>query len=261
MNFLKRNAVAIAISVLIHVGLAAAIAFGPVQAALTRKISFNVTSLKQKKIEKPDLMRHPPGHPQELPPPVKRPKARKKKKVVDLTRVKKPHKPKQEQAALKIHEDRNPSEPDKPPVRVVTGVTLSSVTTPGTSGGGWSVPLGNTTFGPSTPRDQRPKEVPKEAPRAAYQVDRMPKLLQQPKVDYPEDAKRLGVEGKVLLKLEIDEHGKVTKADIVKSLYPSLDRVALKNAGKMIFRPALAHGEPVPVRILYTFSFVLEDEW
>ena len=86
-------------------------------------------------------------------------------------------------------------------------------------------------------------------------------MLERPDVDYPEDARRMGIEGKVLLKLEIDDKGRVTKVVLVKGLYPSLDRLAVESARKMLFKPAMAGGEPVPVKILYSYIFELEDEW
>ena len=260
--FLRRNAAALVASALVHSLLAAAIAFSSVQAARHSRVSFDVTTMKQRKAEhKPSLKHQGPRPGQELPPPVKRPepKPKPKKKMVDLT--KDVPKIKQEPLPLKIREEPKVAEPDEPEVRAVTGVTLSSVTTPGTSGGSWSVPLGNTTFGPPTPKEERPKEIPKLPPRRAFTIDREPVLLERPDVDYPEDARRMGIEGKVLLKLEIDDKGRVTKVVLVKGLYPSLDRLAVESARKMLFKPAMAGGEPVPVKILYSYIFELEDEW
>ena len=113
--FLRRNAAALVASALVHSLLAAAIAFSSVQAARHSRVSFDVTTMKQRKAEhKPSLKHQGPRPGQELPPPVKRPepKPKPKKKMVDLT--KDVPKIKQEPLPLKIREEPKVAEPDEP---------------------------------------------------------------------------------------------------------------------------------------------------
>jgi len=256
-RFLARNAAASAASAVLHVVLAAAIFLTPKADPRARRLSIGMTEVKPPEPDLKHLLKQRIKPDTELPPPAKRPPP-KPKKVVDLTRKPPPPKP-EDVIPLKLRPEGPPPDPNKPPVRAVTGVTLSSVSGPGASGGGWSVPVGNTTFGPPTKKHVPLPEVPTSAPRAAYEVDRMPRLVEQPPVVYPDEARRLGLEGQVVFNIEIDERGRVRKVKLVKGIHPLLDAAAAEGVKKMRFKPARAGGEAVPVRIRYVYTFVLDD--
>ncbi len=76
---------------------------------------------------------------------------------------------------------------------------------------------------------------------------------------YPESAKRLGIEGTVLLKLGVDKKGKVRKVILVRSLYPALDRIAIEMVLQINFSPAMQRDQPVDVWIAFPYTFSLED--
>ena len=255
-RFLARNAVASAASAVLHVGLAAAIFLTPKADPRARRLAIGMTEIKPPEPDLKQQLKQRIKPDTELPPPAKRPPPR-PKKVVDLTQ-KPPPKPEQV-IPLKLRPEGPPPDPNKPPVRAVTGVTLSSVSGPCASGGGWSVPVGNTTFGPPTRKHVPLPEVPTAPPRAAFEIDRMPELLEQPEVVYPEEARRLGLEGQVVFNIEIDDSGRVRKVKLVKGIHPLLDAAAAEGVKEMRFKPARAGGEAVPVRIRYVYTFVLDD--
>ena len=76
-------------------------------------------------------------------------------------------------------------------------------------------------------------------------------------IKYPDKAKLNGVEGKVFVKVFIDESGKVVKTSILKSAGTDLDDAAVYAIRKLNFKPALANGKPVKVVIVIPIAFKL----
>lgn len=62
----------------------------------------------------------------------------------------------------------------------------------------------------------------------------------------------------VTLELNIDEHGHVTGAQVVRKLHPALDEAAMQAARKTRFAPAMKDHSPVAAQLRFTFTFVLE---
>lgn len=78
---------------------------------------------------------------------------------------------------------------------------------------------------------------------------------------YPESQREAGQQAEVTLAIDIDVTGKVTHAEIRGAAQPGFDEAARAAALKLEFEPAkLPTGEPVAVRILYRFSFVLKEQ-
>ena len=76
--------------------------------------------------------------------------------------------------------------------------------------------------------------------------------------DYPPDAKRLGIEGQVKVRLKVDETGKVAARSLVTRLGHGLDELALKLANRLRFKPAIdTTDKPVPATVVWTFTFTL----
>lgn len=86
----------------------------------------------------------------------------------------------------------------------------------------------------------------------------MPKLLRDSIAEYPADVRRLGVQGRVVLELTVDEDGRVAAARVLKSLHPKLDEAATVAARALRFAPGTLDDRPVRVRIPYSYVFVLE---
>lgn len=76
---------------------------------------------------------------------------------------------------------------------------------------------------------------------------------------YPALSRRLGEEGKLVLKVELDETGRIGTARIVESSgYSRLDNAALSAVKTWRCRPAIRDGHPVPAVALQPFNFVIE---
>jgi len=88
-------------------------------------------------------------------------------------------------------------------------------------------------------------------------VQEKPVLLKQALPHYPEIARKVGVEGIVVVKVLIDKKGNVEKAEIFKSV-PALDDAALKAAKKCTFKPAKQRLKPVKVWMKIPYKFKLK---
>jgi len=75
---------------------------------------------------------------------------------------------------------------------------------------------------------------------------------------YPPEAEKKGLEGNVVLQLDIDAQGKVTGATVVNPAGNGFDEAAVAAALQFVFAPALRSGKAVPARILYRYSFTLK---
>lgn len=83
--------------------------------------------------------------------------------------------------------------------------------------------------------------------------------LQPPKPDYPIGAKRAGEQGKVVLRILIDERGMPERVDIQQSAgFPRLDDAARAAALRAVFKPHLEDGRAVPAYVLVPINFALK---
>jgi protein TonB len=77
---------------------------------------------------------------------------------------------------------------------------------------------------------------------------------------YTEEATKNGIEGPVMVRILVDEHGRVAEATVVKGLGYGLDAKALEAAKRLRFEPARDSADrAVPVRITWTFHFTLPE--
>lgn len=76
-------------------------------------------------------------------------------------------------------------------------------------------------------------------------------------VYYTEIAKRIGIEGKVVIEIIVDKTGDVVQAKIVKGIYDELDLIALNAVKKAKFSPGLQRGKPVRVKMWIPIVFKL----
>ena len=87
-----------------------------------------------------------------------------------------------------------------------------------------------------------------------------PQLQQFVPAPYPPEAKKEGLEGNVVLQLDIDATGQVTAATVVNPAGHGFDEAAVEAAKQFRFAPALRDGNPIPARILYRYSFTLQQD-
>ncbi|HSD62626.1 MAG TPA: energy transducer TonB [Ignavibacteriaceae bacterium] len=94
------------------------------------------------------------------------------------------------------------------------------------------------------------------------QADVMPSIIGgmyelQKNIKYPEKARVNGVEGKVFVKVFIDEKGNVIKTSILKSGGDGFDEAAINAIRKIKFTPGQMGGKPVKVVIVIPIMFKL----
>jgi protein TonB len=155
-----------------------------------------------------------------------------------------------------------PKDPPKQEVKPVFGVTMESTTTGDSS---FAVPVGNTTMidpsksakatGPVTPLPAAPAAPPKPEykPVSELYIKSMPDHdaeLCSKSIPYPDEAMQLGIEGRVTLRVELDERGHVHDVRVTKGLGHGLDQAAMyaiKHRAECKFSAAIAtDGKPVP---------------
>lgn len=92
-------------------------------------------------------------------------------------------------------------------------------------------------------------------------LTKMPALLEMREAEYPEDLRRLRIEGTVMLALTVDETGEVEKVELVSTSTPAFGPPAMTAATHFRFSPAEA-GElgPVSVIVNFRYDFTLQPE-
>lgn len=85
-----------------------------------------------------------------------------------------------------------------------------------------------------------------------------PFFLKMVKPDYPRLARRFGKEGKVVLRLSIDEHGRLVSVEIIEKAGYGFDEAAIDAVRASIFRPAKLNGHPVACKAVLPVRFRLE---
>lgn len=84
-----------------------------------------------------------------------------------------------------------------------------------------------------------------------------PEIIPGTRVDprYPEPARRVKVQGAVILEAVIDERGNVTSVRVLKGLPMGLDQAAIDAVARWRFQPATLDGRPVAVYYNLTVNF------
>jgi protein TonB len=208
-----------------------------------------------------DVNEPPPPPPDVRPPPPPPPEPPAKPKVV-MRHIAAPP-----PAAPPPPNQTPPKAAEAPPV---FGVTMDSVVSG--DGVGMAVPVGNTLM---TKDRSRPKNDDAPKPYAAaptaraftpvpdIYVAKWPEKIRDVNSDdiYPPEARRLGFEGKVVMRVSIDENGDVVEVKIVTPAGHGFDEAAKKAVLRGVkFKPAeTSDGKRVPVRIDYSFVFNLSQ--
>jgi TonB family protein len=92
-----------------------------------------------------------------------------------------------------------------------------------------------------------------------YPFDEPPKLVTFVDPAYPDEDRKAGRMGEVIVRATIDETGKVTHADVISSdVSAAMEESAVDAVMKCAFEPARKDGEPVPSRIAIPIRFKLE---
>lgn len=87
-----------------------------------------------------------------------------------------------------------------------------------------------------------------------------PKRLKPNRPEFPAELKAQGIEGDVVVRVDIAASGQVTGVTIVRSSgYPAFDAAAKHAAASERFAPALRDGSAVPFTLSYSYRFRIEE--
>lgn len=152
------------------------------------------------------------------------------------------------------------------PASETTHVDLTVGLDPNSFGGdGIVVPSGETVVGnvgdkagPPPPPMIPPPMAPPPPPVV---VKSMPRVLSVPRMPYPEEARRRGIQGEIQILVTVEADGRVTATELKKSVDPKLDELAMEALKKARFAPAMgSDGNPMRYTLVYRYVFRLEDE-
>lgn len=95
-------------------------------------------------------------------------------------------------------------------------------------------------------------------------VEVMPKLIGgissiQSKVQYPELAKREGIEGRVIVQFIVNKNGDVENPEIIRGIGGGCDEAAIEAVRLAKFKPGIQRGQPVQVQYNIPIVFKLSD--
>lgn len=105
-------------------------------------------------------------------------------------------------------------------------------------------------------------EEEREEPEIFIVVEERPTLIGglaalQQAVEYPEFAKKAGIEGTVFVQFVVDEKGNVENPQVTRSVHKLLDEAALEAIRQMKFTPGKQRGRPVKVQMSLPVRFIL----
>ncbi|MBI3653923.1 MAG: TonB family protein [Acidobacteria bacterium] len=92
---------------------------------------------------------------------------------------------------------------------------------------------------------------------SAKSVDSKPIPLTRPRPNYPEEARRNKIEGRIRLRALVGTDGKIKEVKIVWGLPDGLNQEAEKSIRDMVFKPAMKDGRPVPYWVVMELEFNL----
>ncbi len=243
---------AVALSVLLHVAVFGGLSQVDQEPRRARTVEVDFVT------PPPPPPPEPVVEPEPTPPPPKpkpKPVFREAKKVKEA-----PKPPPQELPAsnrTKPLEEEPPAEPPKP----VFGVTPESVA----EGGEVAAPVGNTLMKPpddefTPPEEVKPYVQPEKAPfnpAPIIEVTSYPSVRSQVTPDYPPDLRAEGIEGTVIVEVDIDAEGNVVDCRLKRPTGLPFDEAALNAIRKTKYNPAKQGDKPVPVRVAVPVKFRL----
>ncbi len=159
------------------------------------------------------------------------------------------------------NQETKPTAATEEAVQPVFGVTQDSVVTGDSP---VAVPVGNTLMTKDRtlakvsppPLPPAPPPPPAFAPVDEDAVAEFPEALVKPEPNYPEVAQRMGIGGRVRLKLGIDRKGNVKSVRVLEKAGYGMDEEAVRVVWQYKFKPARGvNGQPVDFVITYNFTF------
>ena len=107
------------------------------------------------------------------------------------------------------------------------------------------------------PESVNTRQLSDEPYIGAFGKSNGPRFLKKASVSYPAFARRIGKESKVLLRLTIDEKGKLDDVEVVSKGGFGFDNAAVEAVKQSTFLPAERNGKTVKSKAMLTVSFEL----
>lgn len=109
-----------------------------------------------------------------------------------------------------------------------------------------------------------PPEEEEEEEDFFVAVEQMPELkgglaALQKKINYPEMARKAGIEGKVIIQFIVNEQGQVEDPRVIRGIGGGADEEALRVVKQAEFEPGRQRGEPVRVQYSLPITFRLQN--
>ena len=152
-----------------------------------------------------------------------------------------------------------PAKADEPPPTF--GVSMDSMTSGDSA---VAVPVGRTLMTKPAAKVEKPKPLPSGDGTGGFQpvadiyIAKHAEMISCPSGEdiYPPEAKRLGIEGFVDLKLGIDERGKVVQVKVTQRAGHGFDEAALQAMKQCRFKPAVTSDDrPIPSALSWRYRF------
>ncbi|NNF59574.1 MAG: energy transducer TonB, partial [Rhodothermaceae bacterium] len=115
---------------------------------------------------------------------------------------------------------------------------------------------------PSAPPPAEPEPEPE--PEIFEVVENMPEPIGgiaaiQSNIQYPEMARRAGIEGRVFVQFVVDEQGRPSEIRVVRGIGGGCDEAAVEAVRQARFTPGRQRGRPVKVRMSLPVTFRLTN--
>lgn len=109
-----------------------------------------------------------------------------------------------------------------------------------------------------------PPEEEEEEPEIFQVVEDMPEPVGgiqaiYNNLEYPDVARRAGIEGRVSVQFTVDANGNVSDAQVLRGIGGGADEEAISAIMNTTWTPGRQRGRPVPVRFVYTVQFRLSN--
>jgi protein TonB len=123
----------------------------------------------------------------------------------------------------------------------------------------------NTRQQPTAPSDEDEGETEDMEDEIFVVVEESPELIGgmaslREDVEYPQFAKKAGVEGRVIVQFVVGKDGNVQDPQVIRGVHDLLDKAAVKAVKKQKFKPGKQRGRPVRVQMSLPVSFKLKDK-
>ncbi len=109
-------------------------------------------------------------------------------------------------------------------------------------------------------KEAAPTKKPSEPKDVEFGGDFGPKFLHREMPVYPLMARRLGKEGRVVLRLTIDANGKLSGVEVIEGAGYGFTEAAVEAVKKSTFTPAVLNGKAVMSRALLPIKFTLRRD-